>query len=112
MAVTPSTYSAVGSVTIAGSTATPSPVTILTGASGGTAVRLLELINSGEYDAIVYIQRTTSADTVFFTLKVGMSPGQRILLWDGFHVINATDKLVMTADSDDIEAIATTWSGF
>lgn len=99
-------YKVKGSVTIpSAGEPTANDVEILTGSAKSTIVKSLE-INAGSEDSIVYVIRKDDTNTEYSKIKLDITAYNYVVLWEGFFVIPSGHKLILNADSNEIECIA------
>lgn len=80
-------------------------VEILIGSTKSTIVKSLE-INAGSEDSIVYIIRRDGSDNEYSKIKIDLKAYNYAILWEGFVVIPYGNKLILNADSNEVECIA------
>lgn len=73
-------------------------VLVLTGTSGSTIVKSLELINSNE-SCTAYIIRKNENDNVYSTIRVDLKANDYLILWQGFFVIPYNHKIYFSCNS-------------
>lgn len=105
MAINFRNYRQTTTVDDSGTTIVGNPVQLLTGASNGTVVKTLEII-SGESSSILHIIRKDAADNIYADIKVDLKANDYLILWEGFFLIPYQHKLIISADSNDVNVVA------
>ena len=81
-------------------------VTLLTGASGSTIVKTLEIINPESSSCNVDVIRKDGNGTAYATISVEVKANDYLILWEGFYVIPQSHTLVFKANSTQCEVVA------
>ena len=82
-------------------------VTILSGASGGTIVKSLEIVGSPTASCKVNVYRTKIDDSSELSkIPVDLKAKDYLVLWEGFFVIESGVRLEFDADAADVCVIA------
>lgn len=87
----------------------PDKIVILTGTSGGTIVKSLQIITDNESCCAQIIrQRRDNYNNYepYATIKVDLKANDYLILWQGFFVIPAGDRLSFQADSNYCRVVA------
>lgn len=84
---------------------TAQPVRILTGTSGSTVVKSLE-VSCGATAGDVAIYRTDGGGNTYGELRLNLSSYSYQVVWQGFFAIPTGHSLYMKASSDSVEAVA------
>lgn len=105
MAITFKNYSVQCEVDEVPSTPVGIEKTILTGKSGSTVVKSLELI-SGSESSIVQIIRRDTNENDYASIQVGLKANDYLVLWEGFFVIPYGHVLIAKGDSNEVRVIA------
>ena len=85
---------------------TAQEVQILTGASEGTIVKTLELVNPSSASCNVDVIRKDAGGTAYATIPVGMKANDYLVLWEGFYAIPSGHTLWIKANSAQCVAVA------
>lgn len=83
----------------------PDEVQVLTGVSGGTIVKSLQ-ISTGNESCYVTIIRKDDNGSVYSQIKIEMKANDYLILWQGFFVIPYLHKLTFTSDSNYCTVVA------
>lgn len=105
MAINFRNYRQTTQIDTSGQTIVGVQIPLLTGVSNGTIVKTLEII-SGESSSILHIIRKDAAENVYADIKVDLKANDYLVLWEGFFIIPYQHKLIISADSDDINVVA------
>lgn len=79
---------------------------LLTGASGGTIVKSLQIITGNESCYIEIIRKTSSEASPYATIKLELKANDYLLLWQGFFIIPNNHLLTFKTDSNKCTVVA------
>lgn len=80
-------------------------VELLEGVSASTIIKCLEVI-AGAGEAVIEVYRKKTDGTLYGKIVLNLAASDYVLLWEGFVVIPAGEKLYFKADSPDVELVA------
>lgn len=80
-------------------------VLLLTGTSGSTIVKTLELVNGNE-SCTAYIIRKDGNNEVYANIKVDLKANDYLILWQGFFVIPFNHKIYFSCNSLKCKIVA------
>lgn len=85
---------------------TAEQVLLLTGASGSTIVKSLQIITGNESCCVEIIRKTSDNATPYATIKLELKANDYLLLWQGFFIIPNNHLLTFKADSNKCTIVA------
>lgn len=80
-------------------------VLLLTGVSGSTIVKSLQLINSDE-SCTAYIIRKNENDLIYSSIRVDLKANDYLILWQGFFVIPSGHSIWFSSNSLGCKIVA------